>query len=150
MNEQELRTQLLEAGANKEDLNKIDFAKIQTISEKATDVESLCKAFKENYPNFKEEEFKKAVQQMSKDCEESEELSDEQLADVAGGSAGSWFKKNKNSLIALGAVVGVIGLTALGTGLYSKYKAKQALKEQAYNNINRRPIDIPEEKLDAD
>ncbi len=103
MNEQILRQQLLEAGAKAEDIEKIDFARLDAITESATDIEDFCKKMKDFMPKFNEEVFKETVAHAAKENAESEneeELSDDVLERVAGGSkAGDWFKENKDWLI---------------------------------------------------
>lgn len=136
MNEKELKAQLLEAGATEEQIAKVDFAKIENIIDNASSIEGLSKSLKEAYPDFNEEEFKKAVAENTKDNDAVENLSDEALEAVAGGSVGSWLNKNKAWLIPVAtiAVVGIGG--AIIYGVKRKLAANAAAKPQRSSSIS--------------
>lgn len=136
MNEKELKAQLLEAGATEEQIAKVDFAKIENIIDNASSIEGLSKSLKEAYPDFNEEEFKKAVAENTKDNDAVENLSDEALEAVAGGSVGSWLNKNKAWLIPV-ATVAVIGIGgAIIYGVKRKLAANAAAKPQRSSSIS--------------
>ena len=136
MNEKELKTQLLEAGATEEQIAKVDFAKIENIIDNASSIEGLSKSLKEAYPDFNEEEFKKAVAENTKDNDAVENLSDETLEAVAGGSVGSWLNKNKAWLIPV-ATVAAIGIGgAIIYGVKRKLAANAAAKPQRSSSIS--------------
>ena len=136
MNEKELKTQLLEAGATEEQIEKVDFAKIESIIDNASSIEGLSKSLKEAYPDFNEEEFKKAVAENTKDNDAVENLSDEALEAVAGGSVGSWLNKNKAWLIPV-ATVAAIGIGgAIIYGVKRKLAANAAAKPQSSSSIS--------------
>lgn len=122
MNINEIKAELISAGAKEEDLAKVDFAKLESIFDGANNIEGLCKSLKEAYPTFDEAEFKKAIEENSKDSEEAQNLSDEDLAAVAGGSVGSWLNKNKSWLIPVAAVM-VVGA---GYGIFKYVKGSSA------------------------
>ena len=132
MKSEEIKEMLLGAGADKDKLAKIDFAKIEEIVNSSRDIEDLCKKMTEYNPEFDKQlfmdEFNEATKESSKEEESAEDLSDEQLEDVAGGSkAGDWFKKNKDWVVPL-AIVGT-GLAVRGCfNLYQKNKYKNPLK----------------------
>ena len=114
MNEEELKNQLLAVGASEEQIAKVDFAKMENIFNSANSIEELCKVLKENYPDFNEAEFKRAIAENEKTEDEAQDLSDEDLEAVAGGSVGSWLNKNKAWLIPVAAIA-VVGI---GYGIY--------------------------------
>ena len=118
MNEQEFKAQLREAGAQEEAIAKINFAKIESIIDGASSIEDLCKGLKKAYPDFNEADFKKTIAANSKDSDDTQDLSDEALEAVAGGSAGSWLKKNKDWLIPVASLA--IGGAIIGTGILLK------------------------------
>ena len=105
MDSNELKKQLLEYGATEEELAKIDFAAIENLLENASDIDEFCISFKKIYPNFNEAEFKQLIADNSDNSENAQELSDEDLESVAGGSIGSWFSKNKQ-LVICSAIIG--------------------------------------------
>jgi len=125
MDSNELKKQLLEYGATEEDLAKIDFSRVENIVDGASTIEDLCQALKNEYPDFNEEEFKKFVSQENEsETDEAQDLSDEDLEAVAGGSIGSWIKNNKevviiaSCLLATAALSPIIykGMQRLGSG----------------------------------
>ena len=122
MNEKELKQQLLAAGATEEQIAKINFARIEEIISQAGNLDELCNLMVKNYPGFNVQEFKKAVTEgaNAKDSEEAVDLSDEALENVAGGSLGSWIKKNKDWLIPVAA----IGASGLLIGAFAARRGK--------------------------
>ena len=132
MKSEEIKEMLLSAGADKDKLAKIDFAKIEEIVNSSRDIEDLCKKMTEYNPEFDKQlfmdEFNEATKESSKEDESAEDLNEEQLEAVAGGSkAGDWLKKNKDWVVPL-AIVGT-GLAVRGSfNLYQKYKYKNPLK----------------------
>ena len=136
MNEKELKAQLLEAGVTEEQIAKVDFAKIESIIDNASSIEGLSKSLKEAYPDFNEEEFKKAVAENTKDNDAVEDLSDEALEAVAGGSVGSWLNKNKAWLIPV-ATVAAVGIGGgIIYGVKRKLAANAAAKQQRSSSIS--------------
>jgi len=132
MKSEEIKKMLLSAGADKDKLAKIDFAKIEEIVNSSRDIEDLCKKMTEYNPEFDKQlfmdEFNEATKESSKEDENAEDLNEEQLEAVAGGSkAGDWLKKNKDWVVPL-AIVGT-GLAVRGSfKLYQKNKYKNPLK----------------------
>ncbi len=117
MNDKELKEQLLAAGANKADLEKVDFDKIEKIISNASSIESLCKSLRETYPDFNEADFKKVITEKQEESEDTQDLSESDLEAVAGGSIGSWINKNKTWLVPLAAVTIMAGYV-----LYDRYQ----------------------------
>lgn len=138
----EIKQQILAAGVTEEQASKIDFDKITALFEQSANIEDLSRAMKESFPNFDEAEFKKIVSEnscASRESEEAQDLSEEDLASVAGGSIGSWMKKNKSWLIPVATMVG-LGITAAVIGKVMSNRAaaqKQAfLQKQPAGNTN--------------
>ena len=102
MNEKELKEELLSAGATEEDISKLE-----RIIDSSKNADELCEALKKAYPDFKEAEFRRGIEKNAKDSEDTENLSDEALASVAGGSIGSWVKNNKIALLAVTALASI-------------------------------------------
>ena len=124
MDEKEFKEQLLLAGASEEQIAKVDFEKMESIFDKANSIEDLCKVLKENYSDFNEAEFKKAIVENEKADGEALDLSDADLESVAGGSVGSWLNKNKAWLIPVAA----FAAAGIGYGVY-KYKQNKLMAE---------------------
>ena len=127
MNMNELKAELIAAGAKEEDLAKVDFANIEHIIDGANDIEGLCKALKEAYPAFDEVSFKRAIAEQTKKTDDAQELSDDDLEAVAGGSVGSWINKNKEWLIPV-ATVAVLGI---GYSIFRYCKNSAQAKQKA-------------------
>ena len=131
MDKNKITAQLLEAGVTEEELGKIDFEKVGEIIDTSRSIDSLCKTLKSNYPDFNEAGFREALEKNTKDSEEMQDLSDNDLEAVAGGSVGSWISKNKE-------LVTGIALLALcvpvGYFMHAKGKAAGEAKiKDAYN-----------------
>ncbi len=139
MNTEEIKAQLIEAGATEEDITKVDFATIENLIDNATSIEGLCKALKRAYPDFNEAEFKKVVAEYSKDSEEAQDLSEDDLEAVAGGSVGSWLKENKNWLIPVASGLAVLGIA--GRFIY-KYRQRKAY-DKALEDFNNQKLITP-------
>ena len=128
MTENEYKKQLLELGVKEEALANINFGLVDEIISRVENIDELCDLMVKNFPDFHKDEFKKALteaaESSTKASAEAQDLSDEELAEVAGGSVGSWIKKNKEaiaitalSLLAVGGlVVGVNKLLDSGGG----------------------------------
>ena len=101
MDKNKITTQLLEAGVTEEELGKIDFEKVGEIIDTSRNIDSLCKSLKSNYPDFNEAGFREALEKNAKDSEEMQNLSDNDLEAVAGGSVSSWISKNKELVAGL-------------------------------------------------
>ena len=127
MNMNELKAELIAAGAKEEDLAKVDFANIEHIIDGANDIEGLCKALKEAYPAFDEAAFKRAIAEQTEKNDDAQELSDDDLEAVAGGSVGSWINKNKEWLIPV-ATVAVLGI---GYSIFRYCKNSAQAKQKA-------------------
>ena len=101
MDKNKITAQLLEAGVTEEELGKIDFEKVGDIIDTSRSIDSLCKSLKSNYPDFNEAGFREALEKNAKDSEEMQNLSDNDLEAVAGGSVSSWISKNKELVAGL-------------------------------------------------
>lgn len=118
MNSKEMKEQLISLGVTEEQVANIDFEKISNIIDNAASIEEAASALKNSFAGFDEESFKKIVAEQSdapSGEDAVEELSDQALSEVAGGSIGSWMKKNKNWLIPVASLV-VVGVTAAVIG----------------------------------
>ena len=124
MNMNELKAELIAAGAKEEDLAKVDFANIEHIIDGANDIEGLCKALKEAYPAFDEAAFKRAIAEQTKKTDDAQELSDDDLEAVAGGS---WINKNKEWLIPVATVV----ILGIGYSIFRYCKNSAQAKQKA-------------------
>ena len=127
MNINELKAELIAAGAREEDLAKVDFANIEHIIDDANDIKGLCKALKEAYPTFDEAAFKRAIAEQTKKTDDAQELSDDDLEAVAGGSVGSWINKNKEWLIPVATVV----ILGIGYSIFRYCKNSAQAKQKA-------------------
>ena len=101
MDKNKITAQLLEAGVTEEELGKIDFEKVGEIIDTSRNIDSLCKSLKSNYPDFNEAGFRETLKENTKDSEEMQDLSDNDLEAVAGGSVSSWISKNKELVAGL-------------------------------------------------
>ena len=141
MNTNDYKKQLLEMGVKEEEIAKIDFAKIENIIDSAKSIEGLCKAFKDVYPDFNESEFKKAIIENTKESEEAQDLSDDALEAVAGGSLGSWLKKNKKEILYTAVGVGAFGAALYGgcklinSGASSSSSNRSSLSSSQLDNL---------------
>ena len=128
MNEKQLKEDLLAAGAKEEDLEKIDFCRLEAIIDRADSIDGLCKDLKKAYPDFDEATFKKAIAENTKAGDDSQELSDSDLEAVAGGSAGSWISDHKALSIPGGYV-----LHRFGKALKARRINEREVKHQLEN-----------------
>ena len=129
MNEKEIKEQLLAAGATKEQLDSLNFTKIEEIFDDTKDVDGICKDIKKAFPNFDEAGFRKIIFEQAKDSENTENLSDEALEEVAGGSVTTWMHRNKDWVITAAALA-TIGACVL----YKKYT------EHKLNSWKAKPV----------
>ena len=141
MTEKEFKKKILEMGASQEEVAKVDFEKIKGIIDGAKSIEGLCKAFKDVYPDFNESEFKKAIIENTKESEEAQDLSDDALEAVAGGSLGSWLKKNKKEILYTAVGVGAFGAALYGgcklinSGASSSSSNRSSLSSSQLDNL---------------
>lgn len=111
MNKEEYKEQLLKLGLSEKQIESINFPQLEEIISNAKDVDDICTQLEKIYPGFNSDEFKKVVKyasnQEAKASENVEDLSDENLKEVAGGSASHWFRDHAVELAIIGA--GIIG-----------------------------------------
>ena len=120
MNEQKIKEELIAAGASDNMFEKIDFSKFEEIFDNASSIDDLCRKMKAAFPDFDEDSFRKTIHAQTAESEKIEDLSDDSLEEVAGGSAGSWLNKNKDWLIPIG-LIAAAGATYMITK-YVNYK----------------------------
>ena len=129
MNVQELKKELLAAGVTEEQLDSLDFTKIEELFDNTQNADELCMEMQKNFSDFDEKSFKTMLSEQEKESEKTEDLSDEALEEVAGGSAGSWFKKNKDWVITA-AVIGALGIAVGGKKLWNKIDRKKFIAKK--------------------
>lgn len=129
MNVQELKEELLAAGVTEEQLDRLDFTKIEEIFDNTQNADELCMEMQKNFSDFDEKSFKTMLSEQEKESEKTEDLSDEALEEVAGGSAGSWFKKNKDWVITA-AAIGALGIAVGGKKLWNKIDRKKFIAKK--------------------
>ena len=134
MTEKEYKKELLELGLTEEQISKIDFDKVNAIINQAKNMDELCDLLIKNYPDFNVAAFKKAVKEAeaanNKSSDEVEDLSDDSLEAVAGGSVGSWLKENGLSTLMM---VGIVGATIGSMYLIDKMMAPKTAATGAAN-----------------
>lgn len=138
MNEQKIKEELIAAGATEEMLQKIAFKKFEEIFDNAGNIDELCRNMKTAFPDFDEAGFRQSVQEQAAESEKIEDLSDESLAAVAGGSVSSWLDRNKDWLIPLGlmATIGVTYLVKKKLDAKSDAEWANEKQKQKYNLID--------------
>ena len=102
MDKQYITNILLSEGVTKEEIDSINLDSILALVENASSLDNLCENLKIEYPDFDENNFRNLITSRTKKEEEIEDLSDDDLEAVAGGS--NWASKNKNMLILIGLV----------------------------------------------
>jgi len=133
MNEEKIKEELLAAGASEDMFEKIDFSKFEEIFDNAGSIDELCRNIKTAFPDFDETGFRQSVQEQAAESEKIEDLSDDSLEAVAGGSVSSWLNRNKDWLIPLG-LMATFGLTAfVKKKLDARSDRKWAAKKQKQN-----------------
>ena len=133
MNQMELKNDLLAAGVTEEALTKLDLTKIEEIISGANNIDEICTKMKEAYPDFNETEFKKSITETAKNSEATQDLSDDTLEEVAGGSAGSWLKKNYETICRVVVLAGILGFSYAG----GKYVGNIISKKISMNQYHK-------------
>ncbi|EID85726.1 hypothetical protein MSI_05450 [Treponema sp. JC4] len=137
MNENDLKKMMVEMKLENNNLSDEDFSKLTNAINGSSSINEACKKICEVFPELSEEELKEATDLIisnlnQKQQEEVTNLSENDLEAVAGGSFGSWMKKN------WGYVVGGVGLFAASwligkrIGSYKANNAYQAAEDTAY------------------
>ena len=133
MKEIELKEDLLAAGVSEEEISKLELPKIEEIIREAENIDDVCTKMKEAYPSFNEAEFRKSLSETAQTSEETQELSEEALEEVAGGSAGKWIKDNYETICRIAVLAGVIGVTYVG----GKYLAKNIINKMSQRQYQK-------------
>lgn len=145
MTESEYKKQLIDLGVTEEEVAKIDFSMIEKIISESKDIDDMCNKVLSINPSADVQALKDAIknkiQEQDKTSDTAEDLSEESLEEVAGGSLGSWIKKNKEWLIPV-AGLALTGAVAGGVALYKHFNKPV----DSYNLIN----DVPQKGLLAE
>ena len=131
MNKKEFKEQLIAAGIKESQLAKLDLSKIEKIFESSQNIDGICKSMKENFPDFDETGFRQIVSEQSKESENTEYLSDEDLDGVAGGSVTSWMHRNKDWVIVATALA-----TIGACYMFNKYLERKTASNMRGENVN--------------
>mgnify|MGYP006916033913 CR=1 FL=1 len=140
MNEKALKDFIREQGAAEEVVNALDMEGVEKIISSCDTMDEALDKICEAYPELDKKELADAIELARKTVddqlaassdsasEEMVDLNEDDLEAVAGGSAGSWFKKNWPILV--GAAAGV-GIAAAGMKIYSARAAASAAKSSS-------------------
>ena len=135
IDEKALKDFYRQQGATEEAVNAVDLKKVEDLILSCGSMEEAIDTICETYPQLDKEWLKKTVEDAKQevdaqleansnpDSEDIVDLDEDDLEAVAGGSAGSWFKKNWPILV--GAAAGM-ALAAGGMAMYSKFKGGAA------------------------
>ena len=134
-----LRAALENEGVEKSSIeafeSKFDIEEMQRIVSSCETPEEYFEKLSEKYPTLKNDDLKESFDKFLKQSEENAdnseseeeiELDEDDLEAVAGGSVGSWFKKNWRGL-----AVGAACLAIPGIGLFVAPTAMQLVNKQA-------------------
>ena len=140
IDEKALKDFYRQQGATEEAVNAVDLKKVEDLILSCGSMEEAIDTICETYPQLDKEWLKKTVEDAKQevdaqleansnpDSEDVVDLDEDDLEAVAGGSAGSWFKKNWPILV--GAAAGM-ALAAGGMAMYSKFKGGAAAAQGA-------------------
>lgn len=138
MTEKEIKDQLREQGVSEEELASVDYGKIAEIVSNAASIDDLCAKMKLLKPDIDDEALKKHLMELSEkssdEDENAEDLSEEQLEAVAGGSVGSWLKKNAYWLVPTLFTASLIGVT-VAQGVASHIADKDVARKAGAGNV---------------
>ncbi len=135
IDEKALKDFYRQQGATEEAVNAVDLKKVEDLILSCGSMEEAIDTICETYPQLDKKWLKKTVEDAKQevdaqleansnpDSEDIVDLDEDDLEAVAGGSAGSWFKKNWPILV--GAAAGM-ALAAGGMAMYSKFKGGAA------------------------
>ncbi|MBR4464942.1 MAG: hypothetical protein IKS40_10055 [Treponema sp.] len=135
IDEKALKDFYRQQGATEEAVNAVDLKKVEDLILSCGSMEEAIDTICETYPQLDKEWLKKTVEDAKQevdaqleansnpDSEDIVDLDEDDLEAVAGGSVGSWFKKNWPILV--GAAAGM-ALAAGGMAMYSKFKGGAA------------------------
>ncbi len=135
IDEKALKDFYRQQGATEEAVNAVDLKKVEDLILSCGSMEEAIDTICETYPQLDKEWLEKTVEDAKQevdaqleansnpDSEDIVDLDEDDLEAVAGGSVGSWFKKNWPILV--GAAAGM-ALAAGGMAMYSKFKGGAA------------------------
>ncbi|EID85729.1 hypothetical protein MSI_05480 [Treponema sp. JC4] len=133
MNKEEYKEHLLKLGLSEKQIESINFPQLEEIISNAKDVDDICTQLEKIYSGFNSDEFKKVVKyasnQEAKASENVEDLSDENLKEVAGGSTSHWFKDHAAEFAVVAA--GIIGGAIWGAATAKDGTIEYGRKESA-------------------
>ena len=136
MTEKEIKDQLREQGVSEEVLASVDYGKIAEIVSNAASIDDLCAKIKLLKPDIDENALKNHLMELSEnssdESEVAEDLSEEQLEAVAGGSVGSWLKKNAYWLVPTIFSASLIGVT-IAQGVTNHIADKDVAMKSGFN-----------------
>jgi hypothetical protein len=132
-------------GYSEEEIKKVkdnpEYENFAKILDESNSFEEAVKKFEDMYQDFDAAKFREACESqaeqkddVSDDSEEILDLEDEALEAVAGGSIGSFFKKNWKTIT--GAVVGGVAGAAVGWVLSLKQKTQSPTGAASPDSIN--------------
>lgn len=133
MDKMELKSELLAEGVTEAALTNLNLPKIEEIISGSNNLDEICTKMKDAYPDFNEAEFRKTLTETAKNSEDTQDLSDEALEEVAGGSAGSWLKKNYETICRVAVLTGLLGFAYVG-GKYVGNKISNKIAQKQYQN----------------
>ena len=137
MNEQKIKEDLIAAGVTEEALTKLNLPKIEEIISGANNIDEICTKMKKAYPDFNETEFRKTITETAKNSETTQDLSDEALEEVAGGSSDSWLKRNYETICRVAVLAGVLGFTYVGGKYVGNIISKKISQKQYFKALQK-------------
>ena len=139
MTKKELKKVLVDSGNDNPNITENDLETLSSIINQCHSPEEAYKKLSETYSGFSEDALKADTNLLlskitSRESDDIQNLSDEVLESVAGGSkAGDWFKNNWGYIVGGVAILGLSVGVGYGIGKISGNKAMANAKEAGYN-----------------